>query len=33
MADPWLTAMMDPKGVPFDAMRMFWGGFKLLVAA
>jgi uncharacterized protein YbaA (DUF1428 family) len=23
--------MMDPKAMPFDAKRMFWGGFKTLV--
>jgi len=28
MADPRLTAMMDPKDMPFDGKRMFWGGFK-----
>ena len=27
MADPRL-ADMDPKTIPFDGMRMFWGGFK-----
>lgn len=26
MADPRLV--MDPKKMPFDGMRMFWGGFK-----
>jgi uncharacterized protein YbaA (DUF1428 family) len=31
MADPRLADMMDPKNVPFDAKRMFWGGFKTLV--
>ncbi len=30
MADPRL-AMMDPKRMPFDARRMFWGGFKPFV--
>jgi uncharacterized protein YbaA (DUF1428 family) len=24
--------MMDPKALPFDAKRMFYGGFKVLVA-
>lgn len=33
MADPRLEAMMDPKNLPFDGKRMFWGGFKVLVAA
>ena len=28
MKDPRLASMMDPKKLPFDAMRMFWGGFK-----
>jgi uncharacterized protein YbaA (DUF1428 family) len=31
MADPRLAAMMDPKAMPFDAGRMFFGGFKSLV--
>jgi uncharacterized protein YbaA (DUF1428 family) len=31
MQDPRLTAMMDPKQMPFDGKRMFWGGFKTLV--
>jgi uncharacterized protein YbaA (DUF1428 family) len=31
MADPRLKDMMDPKAMPFDAKRMFWGGFKVLV--
>ena len=30
MADPRL-ASMDPKSMPFDGMRMFWGGFKPIV--
>jgi uncharacterized protein YbaA (DUF1428 family) len=33
MKDPRLANMMDPKAMPFDAKRMFWGGFKVLVAA
>ena len=32
MADPRLEKMMDPKNAPFDGKRMFWGGFKELVA-
>ena len=32
MADPRLAAMMDPKKMPFDAKRMFWGGFKQMIA-
>jgi len=31
MADPRLKSMMDPKKMPFDMQRMFWGGFKTLV--
>jgi len=31
MADPRLAKMMDPKAMPFDGKRMFWGGFKTLV--
>ena len=31
MADPRLASMMDPKNLPFDGMRMIWGGFKGLV--
>ena len=31
MKDPRLVAMMDPKTMPFDGKRMFWGGFKGLV--
>jgi len=23
--------MMDPKQLPFDGKRMFWGGFKVIV--
>jgi uncharacterized protein YbaA (DUF1428 family) len=33
MKDPRLASMMDPKKMPFDAKRMFWGGFKTLVEA
>lgn len=33
MKDPRLTDMMDPKSMPFDAKRMFWGGFKTFVEA
>lgn len=32
MKDPRLAAMMDPKKLPFDGKRMFWGGFKTFVA-
>jgi uncharacterized protein YbaA (DUF1428 family) len=31
MQDPRLQSMMDPKKMPFDGKRMFWGGFKTLV--
>ena len=31
MSDPRLADMMDPKGLPFDGQRMFWGGFKPVV--
>ena len=33
MKDPRLAKMMDPKAMPFDGKRMFWGGFKVLVDA
>ena len=32
MKDPRLAKMMDPKAMPFDAKRMFWGGFKTQIA-
>jgi uncharacterized protein YbaA (DUF1428 family) len=31
MEDPRLKDMMDPKNMPFDGMRMFFGGFKTIV--
>ncbi|MEO8000527.1 MAG: DUF1428 domain-containing protein [Arenimonas sp.] len=31
MSDPRLAHMMDPKKMPFDGKRMFWGGFKTFV--
>jgi uncharacterized protein YbaA (DUF1428 family) len=31
MSDPRLADMMDPKNLPFDGKRMFWGGFKPVV--
>jgi len=31
MKDPRLADMMNPKALPFDGKRMFWGGFKILV--
>jgi uncharacterized protein YbaA (DUF1428 family) len=33
MRDPRLADMMDPKKMPFDGKRMFWGGFKVEVDA
>ena len=32
MADPRLAKYMDPKKLPFDGKRMFWGGFRQIVA-
>ncbi len=31
MKDPRLTAMMDPKAMPFDSKRMIFGSFKVRV--
>ncbi len=31
MADTRLASMMDPKKMPFDGKRMFWGGFEVMV--
>ena len=31
MSDPRLTELMDPANMPFDAKRMFFGGFKTIV--
>ena len=33
MKDPRLQGMMDPKAMPFDMKRMFYGGFKVIVDA
>ena len=33
MKDPRLAKMKDPKTMPFDAKRMFFGGFKVLIEA
>jgi uncharacterized protein YbaA (DUF1428 family) len=33
MKDKRLADMMNPKALPFDGKRMFWGGFKSLVEA
>ena len=33
MNDPRLAKMMtDPKSMPFDGKRMFWGGFKSMIS-
>lgn len=32
MKDPRLAEMMDPKAMPFDGKRMFYGGFKTFVS-
>ena len=32
MKDPRLADMMDPKKMPFDGNRMFWGGFDVIVS-
>jgi uncharacterized protein YbaA (DUF1428 family) len=32
MKDPRLSRMMDPRSMPFDSKRMFWGGFKTIVS-
>ena len=31
MKDPRLAPMMNPKTMPFDGKRMFWGGFKVMI--
>jgi uncharacterized protein YbaA (DUF1428 family) len=31
MKDPRMAPMMDPKSLPFDGKRMFWGGFKTII--
>ena len=31
MKDPRLADMMDPKKLPFDGKRMFWGGFNVTI--
>ena len=33
MKDKRLAAMCNPKNMPFDGKRMFWGGFKTIVEA
>lgn len=31
--DPRMAAICDPGNMPFDAKRMFWGGFKMMIRA
>lgn len=31
MKDPRLAHLMDPKKLPFDGKRMFWGGFEMMM--
>jgi uncharacterized protein YbaA (DUF1428 family) len=31
MKDPRLAEFMDPRKLPFDGKRMFWGGFRPIV--
>ncbi len=31
MKDPRIAKLMDPKAMPFDGKRMFFGGFRVLV--
>ena len=31
MEDPRMKKMMDPKKMPFDGKRMFWGGFETII--
>jgi uncharacterized protein YbaA (DUF1428 family) len=33
MKDPRLAKFMNPKNLPFDGKRMFWGGFRTIVEA
>ena len=33
MKDPRLSALCDPKAMPFDCKRMLYGGFKVLVSS
>jgi uncharacterized protein YbaA (DUF1428 family) len=32
MSDPRMKPWMDPKKMPFDAKRMLYGGFKVIVS-
>ena len=31
MKDKRLASMMEPKSMPFDGKRMFWGGFESII--
>jgi uncharacterized protein YbaA (DUF1428 family) len=31
MVEPRFSKYMDPKNMPFDGKRMFWGGFRTMV--
>jgi len=31
MKDPRMAPLMNPKAMPFDGKRMFWGGFRAVV--
>jgi uncharacterized protein YbaA (DUF1428 family) len=33
MKDPRMAAFMDPKKMPFDAKRMLYGGFEVIVSS
>ena len=33
MSDPRLADLYDVKKIPFDAKRMIWGGFRVMLAA
>ena len=33
MKDKRMNSICDPKNMPFDGKRMFWGGFKTIVEA
>lgn len=33
MKDPRIADTMNPKAVPFDGQRMFWGGFSVLTSS
>jgi uncharacterized protein YbaA (DUF1428 family) len=32
MSDPRLAHLMNPKNLPFDGGRMFWGGFRSMIS-